>query len=126
VIDPRDGRIIAGARLPGTPPDAPRFADTVEALRARGGEPLGFGAGSTNTVLVVVATNARLGKEGANILAQMADVVLLVVEAGRTPARLVQRTAEALGKERVMGVILNRADDVSSDSSSAYAYGPTN
>ena len=64
----------------------------------------------------------------ANILAQMADVVLLVVEAGRTPARLVQRTAEALGKERVMGVILNRADDVvvSSDSSSAYAYSPTN
>ncbi len=64
----------------------------------------------------------------ANILAQMADVVLLVVEAGRTPARLVQRTAEALGKERVMGVILNRADDivVSSDSSSAYTYSPTN
>jgi capsular exopolysaccharide synthesis family protein len=62
----------------------------------------------------------------ANILAQMADVVLLVVEAGRTPARLVQRTAEALGKERVMGVILNRADDVSSDSSSAYAYSATN
>jgi capsular exopolysaccharide synthesis family protein len=64
----------------------------------------------------------------ANILAQMADVVLLVVQAGRTPARLVQRTAEALGKERVMGVILNRAEDVvvSSDSSSAYAYGPTN
>ncbi|MET0215315.1 MAG: CpsD/CapB family tyrosine-protein kinase, partial [Vicinamibacterales bacterium] len=64
----------------------------------------------------------------ANILAQMADVVLLVVEAGRTPARLVQRTAEALGKERVMGVILNRAEDVvvSSDSSSAYAYSPTN
>jgi capsular exopolysaccharide synthesis family protein len=64
----------------------------------------------------------------ANILAQMADVVLLVVQAGRTPARLVQKTAEALGKERVMGVILNRADDVvvSSDSSSAYAYGPTN
>ncbi len=64
----------------------------------------------------------------ANILAQMADVVLLVVEAGRTPARLVQRTAEALGKERVMGVILNRADEivVSSDSSSAYTYGPTN
>jgi len=64
----------------------------------------------------------------ANILAQMADVVLLVVEAGRTPARLVQRTAEALGKERVMGVILNRADDVvvSNDSSSAYAYSPTN
>jgi capsular exopolysaccharide synthesis family protein len=64
----------------------------------------------------------------ANLLAAMADVVLLVVQAGRTPARLVQRTADALGRERVMGVILNRADDlvVSSDSSSAYAYAPNN
>ncbi len=64
----------------------------------------------------------------ANILATMADVVLLVVQAGRTPARLVQRTADALGRERIMGVILNRADDmvVSSDSSSTYAYGPNN
>jgi len=64
----------------------------------------------------------------ANLLATMADVVLLVVQAGRTPARLVQRTADALGRERVMGVVLNRADDlvVSSDSSSSYAYGPTN
>ena len=64
----------------------------------------------------------------ANLLATMADVVLLVVQAGRTPARLVQRTADALGRERVMGIILNRADDlvVSSDSSSSYAYGPNN
>ncbi len=64
----------------------------------------------------------------ANLLATMADVVLLVVQAGRTPARLVQRTADALGRERVMGVILNRADDlvVSHDSSSAYLYGPNN
>jgi capsular exopolysaccharide synthesis family protein len=63
----------------------------------------------------------------ANILAQMADVVLVVVQAGRTPARLIQRTVDALGRERVMGVILNQADDlvVSSDSSASYAYGPT-
>jgi capsular exopolysaccharide synthesis family protein len=64
----------------------------------------------------------------ANLLAQMADVVLLVVQAGRTPARLVQRTAESLGRERVMGVILNRASDVApTDAASAYAYAaPTN
>jgi protein-tyrosine kinase len=60
----------------------------------------------------------------ANLLATMADVVLLVVQAGKTPARLVQRTAEALGRERVIGVVLNRTEDhiVSSDSSSPYAY----
>ena len=64
----------------------------------------------------------------ANLLAVMADVVLLVVQAGRTPARLVQRTADALGRERVIGVVLNRADDfvVSSDSSSSYAYAAAN
>jgi protein-tyrosine kinase len=64
----------------------------------------------------------------ANLLAMMADVVLLVVEAGRTPARLIQRAADALGRERVMGVILNRADDhvVSTDSSSSYAYAAAN
>ncbi len=63
----------------------------------------------------------------ANLLATMADVVLLVVQAGKTPARLVQRTAEALGRERVIGVVLNRTEDriVSSDSSSPYAYAAT-
>jgi capsular exopolysaccharide synthesis family protein len=60
----------------------------------------------------------------ATLLATMADVVLLVVQAGRTPARLVQRTVEALGRDRVIGVVLNKTDDrvVSSDSSSPYGY----
>ena len=61
----------------------------------------------------------------ANLLAAMADVVLLVVQAGRTPARLVQRAADALGRERVMGVILNRADDLVVSSDSTSSYGPT-
>lgn len=76
VIDPAGGRILAGTRLPDASiaalPGAPRFADTVEVLRARGGEPLTFRPTATNTVLAVVATNARLDKEGANVLAQMA------------------------------------------------------
>ena len=60
----------------------------------------------------------------ANLLATMADVVLLVVQAGRTPLRMVQRAAEALGRERVIGVVLNRAEDrvVSSESSNSYGY----
>jgi capsular exopolysaccharide synthesis family protein len=59
----------------------------------------------------------------ANLLATMADVVVLVVQAGRTPVRLVQRTAEAVGRERVIGVVLNRAEDrVVSGESSDYGY----
>jgi Mrp family chromosome partitioning ATPase len=59
----------------------------------------------------------------ANLLATMADVVVLVVQAGRTPVRLVQRTAEAVGRERVIGVVLNRAEDrVVSGESSDYGF----
>lgn len=102
VCDPASGRILAGARRPGKqapatqgagsrtadpqasgPPtpatqapdsliDPGAFADTVEVMRQRGGRPLGFAPASTNTLLAVVATNARMGKEGANVLAQMA------------------------------------------------------
>jgi protein-tyrosine kinase len=43
----------------------------------------------------------------ANLLATMVDVAVLVVRAGVTPHRLVQRAAEALGRERIIGVVLN-------------------
>ncbi len=78
VVDPATGQVLAGARreaasgdldLPGEGP----FADTLEVMRrmaARGR--LRFGGGGENTVIGVVATNARLDKEGANKVAQMA------------------------------------------------------
>ena len=75
IIDPAGGRILAGARLPGSKPNTPAFADTISVLRALGGRPLAF-APPTNTVLAVVATNTRLDKEGANILAGMATAGL--------------------------------------------------
>ncbi|HET8547200.1 MAG TPA: P1 family peptidase [Bryobacteraceae bacterium] len=66
VVDPRTGHIVAGAR---TAPDSRDFVRTTEAMRrgARGGL-LG-----ENTTLVVVATNAGLGKPEATKLAQMAQ-----------------------------------------------------
>jgi L-aminopeptidase/D-esterase-like protein len=70
VVDPSTGRIVAGARGPDG------FVDTVSVLRAAGGPPLKFAPVSTNTVLAVVATSARLDKEGANVLAQMASAGL--------------------------------------------------
>ncbi len=71
VIDPATGGILAGARIPGAPLDTTAFADTMAVLRSRGGNPLAFGRPDPNTVLAVAATNARLDKEGANILARM-------------------------------------------------------
>ena len=70
VIDPTSGQIIAGARLPGSDPY--QFADTLEVMKSLPGHQFpGFGSGE-NTVIGVVATSARLDKEGANKMAQMA------------------------------------------------------
>jgi capsular exopolysaccharide synthesis family protein len=51
----------------------------------------------------------------ANLLASMVDTVILVVEAARTPYQAIQRSVEALGKDRIMGVVLNRAADKLAD-----------
>ena len=45
----------------------------------------------------------------ANILAGMVDAVIMVVAAGKVSHKIVQRAADALGRERIIGVVLNRA-----------------
>ena len=69
VIDPQTGQIMAGARsLDGT-----GFADTLAVMKSLVGKTgLKFG-GPRDTVIGVVATNARLNKEEANKVAQMAQ-----------------------------------------------------
>jgi L-aminopeptidase/D-esterase-like protein len=76
VIDPANGQIIAGARSRDVGPlhiGAPGyFADTLQVMKSLIGRTvLGFGSRG-NTVIGVVATNARLNKEEANKVAQMA------------------------------------------------------
>ena len=77
VIDPKTGQIIAGARSPtshsaGSGSDL-HFADTLAMMQSLHAKSrLGFGR-QTNTVIGVVATNARLNKEQVNKVAQMAQ-----------------------------------------------------
>lgn len=56
----------------------------------------------------------------ANLLAAMADGAILVVRAGATPWDLAQRAVQALGRERVLGVVLNRTDEPSHDKNYGY------
>jgi protein-tyrosine kinase len=44
----------------------------------------------------------------AKLLSSMADGAILVVQAGSTKAHLAQRAVEAIGRERIVGVVLNR------------------
>ena len=77
IIDPATSQIVAGARS--LEEDAPEmgtqgyFADTMEVLKSLAdGTILGY-ASRSNTVIGVVATNARLDKEQVNKVAQMAQ-----------------------------------------------------
>lgn len=64
----------------------------------------------------------------ANLLAGMIDSALLVVSACTTPYPLVQRAAAAIGEERILGVVLNRADRsaLAHEYGSYYGYGYAN
>lgn len=77
VVDPTNGRIIAGARAIHKGPvhigSNQYFADTMQVFKSMVGRTiLGFAARG-NTVIGVVATNARLDKAQANKVAQMAQ-----------------------------------------------------
>lgn len=47
----------------------------------------------------------------AGLLASMVDAVLLVVRAGRTKCAAAQKAVDAIGRDRILGVVLNAADD---------------
>lgn len=76
VVDPGSGEILAGARpamiggrwVGGSGP----FADTLELMKSLAGDTVLRHAIRGNTVIGVVATNARLNKEQVNKVAQMA------------------------------------------------------
>jgi L-aminopeptidase/D-esterase-like protein len=66
VVDPKTGKVIAGARIS---TESPEFAVTAQSM-VEGKVRKGFGA--THTTLAVVMTNADLDKVQATKIAQMA------------------------------------------------------
>jgi protein-tyrosine kinase len=47
----------------------------------------------------------------ANLLVAMVDAALFVVRAGKSPYRLIQRALDAIGRNAIMGVVLNAVDE---------------
>lgn len=58
----------------------------------------------------------------ANLLASMVDVAILVIGAGRTPYRLVARAVTALGREKILGAVLNRVERGTMAGGYGYSY----
>jgi L-aminopeptidase/D-esterase-like protein len=76
VVDPASGKILAGVRTTKVGPiqfggEGP-FADTLDIMKGMAGKAILRFASRGNTVIGVIATNARLSKEEANKVAQMA------------------------------------------------------
>jgi receptor protein-tyrosine kinase len=69
---------------------------------------------------VVVDTPPIAILPDANLLAAMIDTTLLVVSAESTPYPMVQRAAQAVGTNRILGVVLNRAEKSGVDNYSYY------
>ena len=61
----------------------------------------------------------------ANLLSAMIDTALLVVSACSTPYPMVLRAVEAIGTQRILGVVLNRAEKIGPTGSYSY-YGYQN
>jgi L-aminopeptidase/D-esterase-like protein len=77
VIDPADGRILAGARPSKVGPlqvgGRSQFADSMAVLKTLAGRTILRFASRSNTVIGVVATDAALTKAEANLVARMAN-----------------------------------------------------
>ena len=72
----------------------PALPDVISQLRSR------FG-------LVILDLPAVLNSTDTQVLARLADQLVLVVRAGVTPAKLVRQAIDELGEEMLLGVVLN-------------------
>jgi capsular exopolysaccharide synthesis family protein len=58
----------------------------------------------------------------AHLLSAMIDTALLVVSARSTPYPLVQRAVEAIGAKKILGVVLNHAEQIGPTAGYSYGY----
>jgi len=71
---------------------------------------------------VVVDTPPIAILPDANLLSAMIDTALLVVSAESTPYPMVQRAASKIGPDRILGVVLNRAEKTGLTTYNYYGY----
>lgn len=59
---------------------------------------------------VIIDTPPLMLLPDAHLLSSLVDSAVLVVRANSTPHEMVKRTAEIIGRERIIGVVLNQAE----------------
>jgi capsular exopolysaccharide synthesis family protein len=80
-----------------------------------------IGEATENFDWVIIDTPPVVLLPDANLLAAMVDGAILVVGAGKTPYKLITRAIDAIGRKKLLGVVLNRVDP--SNLAGGYGYG---
>ena len=116
LIDVADGVAL----LPAGPPSAnPTAVIASEHMRAA------FTEAAQRFDWVIVDSPPIALISDANLMARMVDGVILVVAAGSTPYDVVQKAIEDIGRERIIGTVLNRVQrDVLGSSDYYYQHAP--
>ena len=57
----------------------------------------------------------------ANLLARLTDGVIFVIAAGSTPYPMVQRAISDIGRDHIVGTVLNRIEEGSNPATGYYA-----
>jgi protein-tyrosine kinase len=79
-------------------------------------------AGAAGVDWVVLDTPPVELLPDANLLSSLADVAILVVHAGSTKCEQSQRAVDAIGRDRILGVVLNQVKETGPDRDNYYAY----
>jgi protein-tyrosine kinase len=69
---------------------------------------------------VIIDTPPVAVLSDAHLLAGFVDAAILVIQSGKTPLAPIKTAVESLGREKILGIVLNRADDMLP--ASAYQY----
>lgn len=64
--------------------------------------------------IVLIDTPPVTQVPDASVLVPLVDTALLVIKAGATPHATIEQAVNALGRERILGTVLNRADNTTS------------
>jgi Mrp family chromosome partitioning ATPase len=60
---------------------------------------------------VIVDTPPVVLLPDTNLLVSMVDTAIVVIEAGSTPYDMIERALQVIGKQRVLGFVLNGVED---------------
>jgi len=58
----------------------------------------------------------------AHLLSAMVDAAVLVIDAGTTQHDVIQRAIQSIGREKIVGVVLNRVEERALAEASQYKY----